>query len=290
MFITILDQTYFLAWFDRNLDPNYVTPLKTSGPGYEVLQAFAKVAERLSTAGVVLDQGSFILTATGGAKATALIAFYRPLGPLLPLFMRKGTVVGTAQGRNYITLEDAFFDAGELTTDQVNTPVEAVNAGMEYNIPGPITAADGSTLEGDISILIFPYQTLPTDAQPTYIDATIAVQQVTAATGGVCSFLDQLGEDRGLPRHLEESDIQYRARIKSLPSTQTPDALIMALQAIFTPLGVTFQFIETFDLTFQTCWNAPLTPSPEVFSTQTFSSTTTPALGYPFRTDGLGRR
>lgn len=71
------DQQYYLDLLGRLFPEEYVLPLKDPGPGYELFQAMAKVAERMSQAVDHFDQGSYILSAPDGAKATTLVEFYR---------------------------------------------------------------------------------------------------------------------------------------------------------------------------------------------------------------------
>lgn len=54
-------------------------------------------------------------------------------------------------------------------------------------------------------------------------------------TGGVCAMLDELGNERGLPRSENESDEEYRRRISVPADVVTPAAVIRAANKILEP-------------------------------------------------------
>jgi hypothetical protein len=134
--------------------------------------------------------------------------------------------------------------------------VEAVAAGYEWNLPGPVTTATGAVLPGEIDAIVFPV------LDPPYGDPTIAVAQLTDTTGGEDAVLDQIGLDRDLPRALGETDPYFRVRINTLPDTVSMGAIERAVAAAFLAWGVTATVIETWDIRYQTCWDAPAAPIP----------------------------
>lgn len=308
---------------------SYLASLITPGPGYEALQAFAKLMERTSLAVDRCDLGGHILTALGGARATVLVEFYRDTALQPPLIdpavttsatatvltdttksfgtnlwigqmltytsgpasgqsrtitsnaattvtvgvafapaptpgggdgylivspsvtVKAGTIVTTSQGgRDFVTTADAVFGSSTLVV--TNVPATAVVSGYEFNVPGPVTTADRTVLPGDIDTVEFFYQ------NPVFGDQSIQVRQVTSATGGVDADLDQLGADRGIARQVGESDAQYRARVRSLPDTISPDAIQRSIAAVLVPFGSpAFDFEETWDPHYQTSWDMP---------------------------------
>lgn len=56
-------------------------------------------------------------------------------------------------------------------------------------------------------------------------------------TGGACGFLDELGNERGLPRFTGESDDVYRKRIAVPADVVSPGAVTRAANKILEPLG-----------------------------------------------------
>jgi len=69
-------QQDFLDLMDRLLPYGYITPLK-QGDGYEIVQAFAAMLARLSTAVANTGKDAQIATAGDGSRATATIELYR---------------------------------------------------------------------------------------------------------------------------------------------------------------------------------------------------------------------
>lgn len=160
-----------------------------------------------------------------------------------------GTVVTTSYGgRDYTTDQAITFGIGQLSKI---VGVTAVAASYQYNVPGPIPIANGTVLPGSITTIKVPVYT------PPYVQTPFSVAQVTDVCGGNPPTLDQLGQDRGINRKNGESDANYRARIRALPDTVSPGAVKRYLFQVQTPLGVTFDYIETWEITYQTCWNAP---------------------------------
>lgn len=258
MALTPLTQQDFLALADRLLPASYLRPLKAGvGPGYELLQAMAKVCARLSDAVANFDAQAFIAEASAGSFATALVRFARPTAAAGAVTVRRGTLVTTsATGRDFVLLEDAVLTSGggtDLLSDPVT--VQAVAQSYEFrNARGPQVTAAGETIPGDIDTI----KNLIT--APEYADPTITVQQSADAAGGASDDLDQLGADVGLPRRTGEGDLQYRARIQQLPDTVSPAAVKRALTAFFQGFPAPWNevyFLETFQLDLQTAYDVP---------------------------------
>jgi hypothetical protein len=68
-------------------------------------------------------------------------------------------------------------------------------------------------------------------------DLTVSVTNETFPTGGECGFLDELGNERGLPRFTGESDDEYRRRIAVPADVVSPGAVIRAGNKVLEPLG-----------------------------------------------------
>lgn len=246
----------FLELFDRILPGHYIEPLKAPGPGYEVLRAWAAVAARLSEAVGRLSDQSLILTATSGTRATGTVELFRPQPNAegITVVVKAGTVVSTSKGgRTFETVTDVTFLAAELGPFQVG--VRATAEGPEWNVPGPLLALDGTLLEGEIDTI----DTLV--EEPALGDTTIRVRQVgDPCAGGLDAGLDQQGRDRGIVRAADEGDEDYRARIRALPDNISPTAVERALVRISASLPITYDFIETWSIEYQTCWDGPEEP------------------------------
>jgi hypothetical protein len=248
---TMHDQAYFLDLYDRAYDPEYLRPLKvTPNSGYEIYQAFGKVFERVSLAIERFECGSFVIFAEGGEYATGTVEFYRLDASHGAVVVKAGTVVTTSRGaRDFITLEDATF--GALDLGPVAVAVRAVAQGWEWNVPGEVVTQRGELLPGEIDTCKRLIE------EPAYGDPTIQVRQILATAGGRAPMLDGLGVDRGLPRIAGESDAAYRFRLRQLPDTISPDAMHRLIRGQLDRYGLGYQFIETWDITYQTCWDAP---------------------------------
>ena len=273
--MTASTQADILALFDRLLPEGYLTPLKSPGPGYELLQAFASVAARISTAVESLETDAYMMSATGGKRAQVSIEFYRPAGAATPaVTIKAGTVVCAGAvpsapptdpptwrpsgSRRFTTDEDIVFtlhDHGPHTTRAT-----AFDESPQYNVPGPFTAASGDAVEGDMAtgdvVTTRSIQLLIED--PVFADPYVMVRQRLTASGGRSASLDALGGDRGLPRLSGESDDAYRTRIRQLPETVTPNAVLSFINRVFAPWGCGAVYVEPFDH-FTGVWNAPET-------------------------------
>ncbi len=129
-------QAYYLAMYDRIFPPGYLVSIKSPGPGYELFQAFAKAAERLSLAVAHTKVAGLILTAAGGQQAQATVSFTRPAPGTNAVTLKAGTIVRASKGqRDFVLMADVVFNAGNVGP-RVGT-VQAIANGYEWNIPGP---------------------------------------------------------------------------------------------------------------------------------------------------------
>jgi hypothetical protein len=250
--ITSFTQQEILDMFDRLFPDHWLSALKDPGPGYEMLQAYAKLASRMSEAVARLGADALITSAKGGVKATGEVIFARgsPNSEGIDVTIKAGTIVSTSRtGRDFKTLTDVIFlasDIGPFTVD-----IEAVAVGYEYNVLGKILTADGTILEGDIDTI----EVLIED--PQMGDLTFVVQQILPTSGGRDASLDQLGLDRGIARNQNEMDLNYRARVSLLPDTVSIDAVSRLAKQTMEPFYSSFIIIETWDIAYQTCYDAP---------------------------------
>lgn len=233
---TPFDQQFFLDLFQRILPNHYLENMlppdiggTPPGPGWELFQTFAKLGERISEACARFGTGAYMLSAQGGAKATATVEFFRADATSGAFNLEPGTRVRTTDGWIYTLTQQVVFGASDLGPHAAT--VEAIGQGYGWNCEGPLTTADGTLIPGPIRVVV------STEQSPTpLIELGVQVRQVTAATGGRDPSLDLLGEDRGLPRLPGEDDDTYRQRIRSLSQTVTPNAILAALGRYMGPL------------------------------------------------------
>ncbi len=247
-----LDQAYFLALFARILPSSYLEPLQDTGPGYELLLAMAKVGERLSLAVTRTEVGAYITTSFGSNLATGTVLFARATASFGVVTVKAGTVVRATNGaRDYQTLADVTFGVGEIGPKAV--PVRATVADWQHDVPGQSTTLGGQVLPGAVDTVQRGI------LDPPYGDPTIYAFNADEICGGSPAMLDGLGLDRGIARRTGESDDAYRYRVRQLPDTVSPGAVRRAIAAVFSPLGFAADFIETWQIDYQTCWDAPST-------------------------------
>lgn len=252
--VAALSQADVLALFDRLFPPDYLDAMRTgSGPGYEYLQAVAKVAARLNAAVRALGGGVFFMAAAGGAKATAAVEFYRAGFALGAGAVKAGTRCRTSRGgREFVLLSDVLFSGADAGPHAAT--LRALWPGEEYNVAGPRTDADGTAVPGEIDTVSFPVQ------DPPYWDPGVAVRQTADATGGTGSYLDALGRDRGLDRAGNESDDSYRARLVFLPDTVSPAAIERQVSLFLEALGWGHAIVEAGDAALGGVLGAAATP------------------------------
>ena len=248
------DKQHFLDLFDRIYPFEYIQPLKNNrNAGYEIYQGAGALGARLSLAVNRLECCLFILFAEGGARATVPLEFSRPTADAGAVTVKAGTRVTTASGnRQFITTEDAVFEALDLGPIVANGMATA--QGYEWNVTGKvITPISAIVLEGDIATV----QSMTMD--PPAGDFTIVVENLLDATGGRPACLDGLGDNRGLRRATGEQDPQYRLRLRSLPDTVSPAAMIRAAERTLAGARKTLDhaFCETFEHAYQEVYDAP---------------------------------
>lgn len=233
--LSSLSQDDLLRLFDRILPDHYLAPLKSPGPGYEYLQAVAKLNARVSDAVAHMGSGCYIGSATGGARATATVELYRDTYIWGEVTLLPGTVVSTSDGYLYQTTSTVSFGATDLGPHAVT--VEASARGWNWNKPGPVTTADGEYLPGSINQLVAPVVPEPPNNN---FDPTILVRQTTDATGGVSQMLDGIGYDKGVPRQQTYGVIELWR-----PTAAAGAVVLKAGSRCVTTDGYLYQMLDT---------------------------------------------
>jgi hypothetical protein len=234
---------------DRVMPEWYLGPIKDPGPGYEWYQAVARMMSRVSEAVYNAERAMFILYSHGGVLAEADVEFFRPSVATGGFTVKAGSICRTSStNRSFEVIDDVVFSPSDLV---VAGRVRAVAPAPEYNVPGPTTTADGTVLPGEIDLVALP------NLDPIFAEPSIQVRQTSDATGGLAAVLDQLGLDRKFPRVAGEPDEIYKGRIRQLPDTVSPAALKRQLDAIFLPMDLSYQLIETWQNEYQTCYDFP---------------------------------
>jgi hypothetical protein len=247
-----LTQDDLLAAIDRALPDTYLDPIRTIGPGYELLQAFAKVGERTAIAVKRFEDDVHIMTSLAGVLATVPATFYREVFTAGAGTMLAGTVVrASVGGQVFRTTADVAFGPTDLETGPVTAI--AVGFGYEWNISGPFTDPQGNVWPGELDTIDLPLQ------NPVFFDDTIQVRNDAPADGlGRPRTLDALGAERRLPRQPNEDDANYQNRIRTLPDTVAPAAIRRQLTNYFRRIpGLFWHAVETWQHEYQECYDAP---------------------------------
>ena len=249
---TVRTQADLLALMRRLLPDHFLQPLEDGeGPGYELLQAAAQMFARLSTAIGECENAIYILDARRGVLALASVRFTRTVGPTAVTLKAGARVRSSRGGYEFALLTDVPFAAVDLGPHDAT--VAATYGSEEHNlVTGPVTAADGTTLPGDIDVFSFLRCEDPAvPGVPLAVDpAVFTITQLASATGGSSAALDQLARDRGLMPDANEPSLVLRARIRRLPDTVSPAAIRRACTEIFASVPTSYQHIEAWAPTF----------------------------------------
>jgi len=173
-------QQDILRLFDRLLPDYYIEPLKSPGPGYEYLQAVAKMVSRISEASAHMASGSYAGSATGGRRAYATVEISRNNSVFGEVTLLRGTLVSTEDGYYYQTLNDLTFGATEIGAKLVE--VEATARGWDWNKPGPITSAGGESVPGSITKLASAVVPVSGVFDPTFQVRQVSPTSITPHT------------------------------------------------------------------------------------------------------------
>lgn len=253
-----LDTQHFLDLWESLFPPSYLDGLKSPGPGYEVLKAYAEVGRRLSLAVARLDCGAHILDSFAAALSNGYVQFTRANNSVGDTTIRAGTIVSTSNGnRKYITLTDVAFTGAAL--GPLSVQIAAVLPGWEFNVPGLATAADGEALPGEVDTVAHIDAFLSPSGERFLNSPPFAVTNALPICGGRPPMLDGLGLDRGIIRSDGETDDLYKNRIRQLPDTVSPFNLRRAINAAFAlygySIGAGIDLIETWNPAYQTAFD-----------------------------------
>lgn len=245
-------QSDFIDLVQRLLPTEFWLPLTSPNGGFEIYQGHSAIGARVSLAIGNFQQAAYILSAPDGVQATVPVLFSRPNQPagVSAVTLKAGTIVGTtAYGRQFQLTQDLGFSAGMLSA---TATVQALFAGEQWNVAGPYTTAKGEAVPGELSKVVSWVQS------PAYGDPTFTVSNFAGGTGGVSSFLNQHGADRGYARGSGEPAALFRNRIRQLADNISPQAFVDAV----TPLTQTYpqtgwDFIETWQSTFMEAYDVP---------------------------------
>jgi hypothetical protein len=238
---------------DRALGDDYLDPIKVTGDGYELVHAHAAIGERVSLAINRFETDGYILSSQGPCLATVAATFYREIDTAGAGTVLTGTLVRASRGGQvFRTIQDAEFDANDL---EITVSAVSIGYGYEWNIRGPFVDPDGNTWPGELDTIDMPLM------DPPFWDPTIQVRNDAAADGlGRPATIDALGDERLLRRQPNELDGNYRARIRTLPDTVSPNAIARQVKNFLRPYGVWWQLVETSEHAYQECFDAPDVP------------------------------
>lgn len=228
--VTALTQANLLE-LARRITPEFyhATLENAANSGWEIHEGHAVAFARVSDAVANTQAGLYILQAWGAARATGAARFTRTSGVAGAVTIRAGTRLAAPGARYYVTQADVVFaDAADLGPHDV--AIFAERSGVGYNAPA-------GTVE-----------TITEYAAGSDEDATVAVTNTAALSGGRDATLDALGWDRGVIRRAGEGDESYRDRIRSLPDIVTPAAVQRLLDRYGVRWGLPFLWSEAIDL------------------------------------------
>ncbi len=213
-------------WADRWVGANGEAILRAMG------KAGARVAERVAE----WSNGRYILQATGPLRATGTVTVTAVDGTTEPIGLRSGQpIMATEWGIQYRLSADLVFPAASPPATDAVATVEAVNIGWHANQLAEhvdvVSLASG--VDPAANILWTPETT---EAGKTELLAGILDESFTFTamdmTGGSVGTLNLIGSGRGLPRAEGETDADFRRRIRRIPVTVTPNAIVAALNEI----------------------------------------------------------
>lgn len=232
--------------------------------GEETYRAIANVWERLSRRTREVAESTFILAATGEARATATARILR-IDDSYRVGFRAGQVIcQTRWGVRYRLVDDLEIGVGVAIADDI--PIEAELSGFDANVrvhgvgrwglptgvdrKGEIAWLDGVTEAAQDTFLAavdlgYDFRDLDPAIDGAWIEGKTGVDGWIA--GGALATLDLLAQERGLPRLQGETDVALRRRIRTLPDVVTPAGIRRAITAYLAGSGATFELVEPWD-------------------------------------------
>lgn len=228
----------------------FVVPIKAVAVGYEYNEPGIVVTlDGTSLPGEIDTIDTLVESAPSqplGNAGTATVTFNAPTGGIQLVSGMLGGLFSLDSVGHFVTFTGALNAANNgnrLIVEYVSaTSVKVQNLAGVLEVSTPNVSWQEFTADSDVG------------------DITIQVRHPSATSGGRDAFLDQQGSDRGILRGEGEEDDPYRGRIRSLPDNISPDAVDRSLQQLLLPFGQSYQFIETWDIAYQTCWDGPADP------------------------------
>lgn len=245
-----LTEDDLLAAVDAAIPDTYLDPMKAEGDGYELVRGMAAVGARCSQAVRRFEIDGYILSSKGAALASVLATFYRATDTAGAVTILAGSIVrASAGGQTFRLIENAIFGATDL---EASATARAVGYGYEWNIRGPFVDPQGATWPGELDTIDLPLQ------DPPFTDTTILVRNDADADGlGRPGTLDAIGDgERNLPRQPNETDTSYSDRIRTLPDTISPAAILRQIKNYLRPYPIWWRAIETWEHAYQECYDA----------------------------------
>lgn len=246
---------YLVDIIRKTLPADYIEGLEQGG-GWEAFLALAEEGARVSLAISRFDCGTYISWAEPGAKATGQVLLYRPTFTRGAGTVKAGTLVATSKGQvvRFRTLRDVPFGPTDLGPFMV--PIEAEYPGYEYIVGGEVVTAAGEVLPGQIDSIPILVE------EPEYFDPTIQVRQIADTEFGSAELLEQQGIDRNITRLPGEDLEHFRGRIKQIPDSVSPAGLNRTINLYLKAIGplLSGAIIETWPVSFQTCYDGPTKP------------------------------
>ena len=242
--------------FGANDTGPFVVPVQAEVQGYEFNEpGFTFAADGTPLAGEIDTIVTPVESAPSQALAntgTSTLTFAAPVGGVQVVSGMTGATFSPDSAGRFVT----FTGAANAANNGNHQIIQFISQ-TSVKVYNPIGLVEGPT--GGVT---WQEYSAATDAA----DFTFQVRQPLPTGGGVDASLDAHGKDRGIPRGTGEADSDYRTRIRSLPDNISPDAFDRALQQLLLPIGGGFEIIETWDILYQTCWDAP----PDVIGTSAF--------------------
>jgi hypothetical protein len=229
--------------------------------GEETYRAIANVWERMSRRAFEAAESTFILAATGDARATGTAQILRTNADERVGFRKGQVICQTRWGVRYRLAADLEIDATVFIVEDI--PIEAELSGFDANVriadvgrwglptgvdrKSEIAWLDGVTETAKDTFLAlvdlgFDWRDIPSPG--AYIEGKSAAEWIE---GGGIATLDLLAQERGLPRLEGETDVALRRRIRSLPNVVTPAAIRRAVASYLEGTGATFELLEPWD-------------------------------------------
>ncbi len=214
-----------------------------------IAEVFASVAGSVARSG----EARLIMEATGPQRSTctAKVTFADAIASGRDVAINAGQVIAqTPWGEKFRLAAGFAVTSPQSAGYQVTVSLESVWANGDTNVAaGDISRwalPDGVDPAGDIDFDLAASDLLGVGAFIVGVgDGSITIAGFTDATGGRDGTLDLIGAGRGVPRVEGETDAAARVRMRSLPDTVTPAAMLRIANRALAPYGLTATFAES---------------------------------------------